>query len=79
MRLKTVHISNRTKFFWKRVPEPWRCYLMFYCVKSHKKFKILDTFNQLLCYCGFALYQDLPSCTVNSHNRKEAYFVDRLC
>ena len=24
MRLKTVHISNRTKFFWKRVPEPWR-------------------------------------------------------
>ena len=26
MRLKTVHISNRTKFFWKRVPEPWRCY-----------------------------------------------------
>ena len=26
MRLKTVHISNLTKFFWKRVPEPWRCY-----------------------------------------------------
>ena len=26
MRLKTVHISNRTKFFWKRVPERWCCY-----------------------------------------------------
>ena len=26
MRLKTVYISNRTNFFWKRVPEPWRCY-----------------------------------------------------
>ena len=31
MRLKTVHISNRTKLFWKRVPEPWRC-----CHKSKK-------------------------------------------
>ena len=27
MRLKTVHISNRTKFSWNRVPERWRCYL----------------------------------------------------
>ena len=26
MCLKTVHISNCTKVFWKRVPEPWRCY-----------------------------------------------------
>ena len=26
MRPKTVHISNRTKFFWKRVPEHWCCY-----------------------------------------------------
>ena len=26
MRLKTVHIRNRTKFFWKRVPGRWRCY-----------------------------------------------------
>ena len=26
MCLKTVHISNRTKFFWKRVAERWRCY-----------------------------------------------------
>ena len=26
MRLKTVHIRNCTKVFWKRVPEPWRCY-----------------------------------------------------
>ena len=29
--------------------------IMFYCVKSHKKFNILDTFNELLCYCGVAL------------------------
>ena len=26
LRLKTVHISSGTKFFWKRVPERWRCY-----------------------------------------------------
>ena len=26
MRHKTVHISNFTKVFWKRVPEPRRCY-----------------------------------------------------
>ena len=25
MCLKTVHISNRSKFFWKRVPGRWRC------------------------------------------------------
>ena len=29
--------------------------MMFYCDKSHRKFKILNTFNELLCYCGFAL------------------------
>ena len=25
-------------------------YMMFYCVKSHKKFKILDTFDELLLF-----------------------------
>ena len=35
---------------------------MFYCVKSHQKFKILDTFNELLCYCGFALRPSIVYC-----------------
>ena len=29
--------------------------MMFYCDKSHRKFKILNTFNELSCYCSFAL------------------------
>ena len=36
--------------------------MMFYCVKSHKKFKILDTFNELLCYCGFGLRPSIVYC-----------------
>ena len=36
--------------------------MMFYCVKSHQKFKILDTFNELLCYCGFALRPSIVYC-----------------
>ena len=35
---------------------------MFYCVKSHKKFKILDTFNEFLCYCGFGLRPSIVYC-----------------
>ena len=37
-------------------------YMMFYCVKSHKKFKILDTFDELLCYSGFALRPSIVYC-----------------
>ena len=36
--------------------------VMFYRVKSHKKFILLDTFNELLCYCGFALRPSIVYC-----------------
>ena len=45
---------------------------MFYCDRSRRKFKILNTFNELLCYCGFAL--DVSSCIGNSHTEKISLF-----
>ena len=39
--------------------------MMFYCVKSHKNLKILDTFNELLCQCGqFVLRSSIMYCVV---------------
>ena len=50
---------------------------MFYSVKSHQKFKILDTFNELLCYCRFALRPS--SCIVNiGIFRRSAVLINRL-
>ena len=42
---------------------------MLYYVKSHKKFKILDTFNELLCYCSFALRHSIVYCKQSTENR----------
>ena len=39
--------------------------MMFHCVKSRKKFKIFDTFNELLCYCGFAVRLSITVITKN--------------
>ena len=51
--------------------------MMFYSVKSHQKFKILDTFNELLCYCHFALRPS--SCIVNiGIFRQSAVLINRL-
>ena len=45
---------------------------MLYYVKSHKKFKILDTFNELLCYCSFALRHSIVYC------EQSAVLINRL-
>ena len=43
--------------------------MMFSCVKSRKKFKILDTLYELLCYCGFALRLSIVYCKQSTKNR----------
>ena len=44
--------------------------MMFYCVKSCEKFKILDKFNELLCYWGLCIkFFHRVLSTVTTENR----------
>ena len=51
-------------------------------LKVIKKFKILYTFNELLCYCGFALRPSIVSCKQSYQKigifRRSAVLINRL-
>ena len=51
--------------------------MMFYCVKSRKKFKILDTFNELLCYCIKTLHRVLYTVITENRHISSIGFADK--